>query len=142
MAQEPSAAHRNMGYCPQSDAIFDLLTGREHLELFARLRGVPEAQVAQVNMPRPRASQGLVPLRMAPAHAHLALLRRLRSLAWCAWAFLTMQTDPRVPTVEATNGSWRQPWLWLVTQLWSFWCVKAGSEWAVDGNRVTGAEHW
>jgi len=36
-----------MGYCPQSDAIFELLTGREHLELFARLRGVPEAQVAQ-----------------------------------------------------------------------------------------------
>ncbi|GAB1295321.1 ATP-binding cassette sub-family A member 7 [Apodemus speciosus] len=47
VAQEPSAAHRSMGYCPQSDAIFDLLTGREHLELFARLRGVPEAQVAQ-----------------------------------------------------------------------------------------------
>uniref|UniRef100_A0A2K5S234 ATP binding cassette subfamily A member 7 n=1 Tax=Cebus imitator TaxID=2715852 RepID=A0A2K5S234_CEBIM len=47
VAQEPSAAHLSMGYCPQSDAIFQLLTGREHLELFARLRGVPEAQVAQ-----------------------------------------------------------------------------------------------
>ncbi|XP_032250751.1 phospholipid-transporting ATPase ABCA7 [Phoca vitulina] len=47
VAQEPSAAHCHMGYCPQSDAIFELLTGREHLELFARLRGVPEAQVAQ-----------------------------------------------------------------------------------------------
>uniref|UniRef100_A0A2K5W978 ATP binding cassette subfamily A member 7 n=1 Tax=Macaca fascicularis TaxID=9541 RepID=A0A2K5W978_MACFA len=40
-----SAAHLSMGYCPQSDAIFELLTGREHLELFARLRGVPETQV-------------------------------------------------------------------------------------------------
>lgn len=48
MAQEPAAANRRMGYCPQSDAIFELLTGREHLELYARLRGVPEAQVAQV----------------------------------------------------------------------------------------------
>ncbi|XP_034513255.1 phospholipid-transporting ATPase ABCA7 [Ailuropoda melanoleuca] len=47
VAQDPTAAHRHMGYCPQSDAIFELLTGREHLELFARLRGVPEAQVAQ-----------------------------------------------------------------------------------------------
>ncbi|XP_051028674.1 phospholipid-transporting ATPase ABCA7 [Acomys russatus] len=56
VAQEPAAAHRNMGYCPQSDAIFDLLTGREHLELFARLRGVPEAQVAQ------KALSGLVRL--------------------------------------------------------------------------------
>ncbi|XP_054175496.1 phospholipid-transporting ATPase ABCA7 isoform X5 [Homo sapiens] len=47
VAREPSAAHLSMGYCPQSDAIFELLTGREHLELLARLRGVPEAQVAQ-----------------------------------------------------------------------------------------------
>ncbi|XP_044804538.2 phospholipid-transporting ATPase ABCA7 isoform X8 [Bubalus bubalis] len=47
VAQEPAAANRRMGYCPQSDAIFELLTGREHLELYARLRGVPEAQVAQ-----------------------------------------------------------------------------------------------
>uniref|UniRef100_A0A8C0KX41 ATP binding cassette subfamily A member 7 n=1 Tax=Canis lupus dingo TaxID=286419 RepID=A0A8C0KX41_CANLU len=47
VAREPAAAHRHMGYCPQSDAVFELLTGREHLELFARLRGVPEAQVAQ-----------------------------------------------------------------------------------------------
>ena len=42
-----------MGYCPQSDAVFELLTGREHLELFARLRGVPEAQVAQVTRRTP-----------------------------------------------------------------------------------------
>ncbi|XP_059108000.1 phospholipid-transporting ATPase ABCA7 [Peromyscus eremicus] len=47
VARDPAAAHRSMGYCPQSDAIFDLLTGREHLELFARLRGVAKAQVAQ-----------------------------------------------------------------------------------------------
>ncbi|XP_024896512.1 ATP-binding cassette sub-family A member 7 isoform X3 [Pteropus alecto] len=47
VTQEPAAAHRRMGYCPQSDAIFELLTGREHLELFARLCGVPEAKVAQ-----------------------------------------------------------------------------------------------
>ncbi|XP_023589109.1 phospholipid-transporting ATPase ABCA7 [Trichechus manatus latirostris] len=47
VVQESAAAHRHMGYCPQSDAVFQLLTGREHLELFARLRGIPEAQVAQ-----------------------------------------------------------------------------------------------
>uniref|UniRef100_A0A7N6BQX4 ABC transporter domain-containing protein n=1 Tax=Anabas testudineus TaxID=64144 RepID=A0A7N6BQX4_ANATE len=32
--------HQNMGYCPQFDAINDLLTGREHLEFYAILRGV------------------------------------------------------------------------------------------------------
>uniref|UniRef100_A0A673D0D2 P-type phospholipid transporter n=1 Tax=Sphaeramia orbicularis TaxID=375764 RepID=A0A673D0D2_9TELE len=40
--------HQNMGYCPQFDAIDDLLTGREHLEFYARLRGVPEKEVAMV----------------------------------------------------------------------------------------------
>ncbi|KAM9717085.1 phospholipid-transporting ATPase ABCA1 isoform 2-T3 [Menidia menidia] len=40
--------HQNMGYCPQFDAINDLLNGREHLEFYARLRGVPEKEVAMV----------------------------------------------------------------------------------------------
>ncbi|XP_047666267.1 phospholipid-transporting ATPase ABCA1 isoform X2 [Tachysurus fulvidraco] len=41
--------HQLMGYCPQFDAINDLLTGREHLEFYARLRGVPEPHVAKVS---------------------------------------------------------------------------------------------
>ncbi|XP_078532688.1 phospholipid-transporting ATPase ABCA1-like isoform X3 [Lissotriton helveticus] len=40
--------HQNMGYCPQFDAIDDLLNGREHLEFYARLRGVPENDVQKV----------------------------------------------------------------------------------------------
>ncbi|XP_073427516.1 retinal-specific phospholipid-transporting ATPase ABCA4 [Dendrobates tinctorius] len=40
--------HQNMGYCPQFDAIDELLTGREHLQLYARLRGVPQDEVAMV----------------------------------------------------------------------------------------------
>uniref|UniRef100_A0A672M4G2 P-type phospholipid transporter n=1 Tax=Sinocyclocheilus grahami TaxID=75366 RepID=A0A672M4G2_SINGR len=45
---EMEKVHQLMGYCPQFDAISDLLTGREHLEFYARLRGVPEAHVAKV----------------------------------------------------------------------------------------------
>uniref|UniRef100_A0A3B4DSZ9 ABC transporter domain-containing protein n=1 Tax=Pygocentrus nattereri TaxID=42514 RepID=A0A3B4DSZ9_PYGNA len=45
---EMDRVHQLMGYCPQFDAICDLLTGREHLEFYARLRGVPEAYVAKV----------------------------------------------------------------------------------------------
>ncbi|XP_055968962.1 phospholipid-transporting ATPase ABCA7 [Sorex fumeus] len=56
VAKDPTAAHLHMGYCPQFDAIFPQLTAREHLQLFARLRGIPEAQVAQT------ASRGLVRL--------------------------------------------------------------------------------
>ncbi|XP_076838313.1 retinal-specific phospholipid-transporting ATPase ABCA4 [Brachyhypopomus gauderio] len=40
--------HQNMGYCPQFDAIDELLTGREHLYLYARLRGVPESEISRV----------------------------------------------------------------------------------------------
>uniref|UniRef100_A0A8B9GST9 P-type phospholipid transporter n=1 Tax=Astyanax mexicanus TaxID=7994 RepID=A0A8B9GST9_ASTMX len=42
---EMDRVHQLMGYCPQFDAINELLTGREHLEFYARLRGVPEAYV-------------------------------------------------------------------------------------------------
>ena len=31
-----------MGVCPQHDVLWDQLTGREHLELFATIKGVPD----------------------------------------------------------------------------------------------------
>uniref|UniRef100_A0A8B9W0A7 P-type phospholipid transporter n=1 Tax=Anas zonorhyncha TaxID=75864 RepID=A0A8B9W0A7_9AVES len=43
-----SSVHQNMGYCPQFDALDDLLTGREHLYLYARLRGVPAEEIKRV----------------------------------------------------------------------------------------------
>ncbi|XP_035882337.1 retinal-specific phospholipid-transporting ATPase ABCA4 isoform X4 [Phyllostomus discolor] len=43
-----SEVHQNMGYCPQFDAIDELLTGREHLYLYARLRGVPAEEIERV----------------------------------------------------------------------------------------------
>ncbi|XP_056624973.1 phospholipid-transporting ATPase ABCA1b [Triplophysa dalaica] len=46
--REIDEVHQNMGYCPQFDAINDLLTGREHLEFYAILRGVPEEEVCEV----------------------------------------------------------------------------------------------
>lgn len=46
--KEIDEVHQNMGYCPQFDAINDLLTGREHLEFYAILRGVPEKEVCKV----------------------------------------------------------------------------------------------
>ena len=36
---------RNIGYCPQFDSIIEVLTGREMLRLFARLRGIPSADI-------------------------------------------------------------------------------------------------
>ncbi|XP_061690398.1 phospholipid-transporting ATPase ABCA1-like isoform X3 [Syngnathoides biaculeatus] len=46
--RELDQVHQNMGYCPQFDAVNELLTGREHLELYAILRGVPGEEVCDV----------------------------------------------------------------------------------------------
>ena len=43
--------HRSLGYCPQFDALNPLLTGREHLRLYARLRGLDEESVQKVSGP-------------------------------------------------------------------------------------------
>jgi len=40
----------HIGFCPQFDAIFDLLSGREHLNLYAAIKGVrPESINSEVN---------------------------------------------------------------------------------------------
>lgn len=41
-------AQRRMGYCPQFDALIDLLTGEETLYMFARLRGVKEKIIPRI----------------------------------------------------------------------------------------------
>ena len=38
-------ARKFMGVCPQFDALLEDLTAREHLRLFARIRGVPAEQL-------------------------------------------------------------------------------------------------
>jgi ABC-type multidrug transport system ATPase subunit len=38
---EPGKTRRRIGYCPQFDAHFENLTGREHVELYASVKGVP-----------------------------------------------------------------------------------------------------
>ncbi|XP_053906261.1 phospholipid-transporting ATPase ABCA7 isoform X3 [Cuculus canorus] len=55
------SVHQHMGYCPQFDAITALLTGREHLEFYSRLRGVPEEDTAKV---------GLAPCPFSPGDPH------------------------------------------------------------------------
>ncbi|XP_029463774.1 ATP-binding cassette sub-family A member 12 [Rhinatrema bivittatum] len=37
-----------IGYCPQEDALDELLTGSEHLYYYARLHGIPEARIKKV----------------------------------------------------------------------------------------------
>jgi len=47
--EQQNKVRRLIGYCPQFDALLDLLTVREHLELYGRLKGVRETDLdAQV----------------------------------------------------------------------------------------------
>ncbi|KAL4432497.1 hypothetical protein ABPG74_013351 [Tetrahymena malaccensis] len=45
--EQISEAQQYIGYCPQFDALLDNLTAREHLELFAAIKGIPSDQREQ-----------------------------------------------------------------------------------------------
>ena len=47
---EIRSVHQHLGYCPQFDALCPLLTGVEHLQFYARLRGVPEQDIKAVSV--------------------------------------------------------------------------------------------
>lgn len=42
-----AAAQKQIGYCPQFDPLLDLMTGREHLHMYANLKGLPKADVKE-----------------------------------------------------------------------------------------------
>ncbi|KAK8797122.1 hypothetical protein WA158_004332 [Blastocystis sp. Blastoise] len=48
MMKEPLKVRRLLGMCPQTHALLDLLTVREHLELFGRIKGVKDEDLEEV----------------------------------------------------------------------------------------------
>lgn len=48
VSKHPLEAFQRMGYCPQTDVLWPTVTLQEHLELFARIRGVPWDEVNRV----------------------------------------------------------------------------------------------
>ncbi len=59
LAAAPAAARAHIGYCPQSNVLFDALTPREHLALFGAVKGLASraaraeaaASMLQVRLP-------------------------------------------------------------------------------------------
>ena len=45
LRHEPEQTRRRIGYCPQFDSHFELMTGREHVELYASIKGIPQELV-------------------------------------------------------------------------------------------------
>ena len=41
-------ARKNIGYCPQFDSLLELLTAKEHLELYAAIKGIPPHMRARI----------------------------------------------------------------------------------------------
>lgn len=46
--KQPHEAFQHMGFCPQEDALWNMITLQEHLEAFAWIRGVPWGDVKRV----------------------------------------------------------------------------------------------
>ena len=42
------SVRQTIGYCPQFDALIEPLTGRQHLFLYGRLRGIPKIELEKV----------------------------------------------------------------------------------------------
>jgi len=66
----------NIGYCPQVDALDDLLTGEEHLYFYARIRGISKRQTGQV-----RSQLHYINIYFVLAMAS-SLFNRLANSAW------------------------------------------------------------
>eukprot|EP01084_Bolivina_argentea_P163656 284676_1 len=47
IVSEQLAIRRNIGFCPQNDALFDLLTGYEHLKFYAIIKGLSGEELNQ-----------------------------------------------------------------------------------------------
>jgi ATP-binding cassette, subfamily A (ABC1), member 3 len=47
VSTEPQKTRRRIGYCPQFDAHFAQLSGRNHVELYASIKGIPAAFVKE-----------------------------------------------------------------------------------------------
>jgi ATP-binding cassette, subfamily A (ABC1), member 3 len=83
VTREPQKTRRRVGYCPQFDAHFPNLSGREHVELYASVKGVPAKHMQFAVADKLKEVGLLEPDWDKPAHQYSGGMRRRLSLA-CA----------------------------------------------------------
>ena len=90
--------HKMMGICPQHDILWDQLTGREHLELFAALRGMPKDQI-QKEVDRRIIDVNLMQSQHVTSGAYSGGMKRRLSIA------IALLGDPKIVYLdEPTTG--------------------------------------
>ncbi|KAL5247524.1 hypothetical protein ACHWQZ_G019415 [Mnemiopsis leidyi] len=112
LSHQMSTARRQMGYCPQSDALLPTLTSYETLALFARLRGIPECHIDHISRKIIR-TVGLTTWASRPCGTYSGGNKRKLSAA------ITLVGEPRLilldePTAGMDPGARRA--LWAVIQ--------------------------
>jgi ABC-2 type transport system ATP-binding protein len=96
--EEPLLAKARLGYVPESGALFEKLTPREHLEISGRLYGVPETEIAG-RAERWLSEFGLLPRASQRIHALSKGLKQ--RVCWAA----ALLHDPDVLVLdEPLNG--------------------------------------
>ncbi len=115
--EEQQAVRRLLGYCPQFDALLDKLTAREHLELYARIKGVGGKELVR-NQPPPSHPPTLLrspvftnfaggspiwPLLHAQSNSHLTYAR-----AGLRGEFKTRRVRPHAVRGQARGASLRR----------------------------------
>ena len=71
---------RKIGFCPQFDALFELLTAKEHLQLYARIKGICEEDIPRV-VDSKIAEMGLTEYANRPAGTYSGGNKRKLSVA-------------------------------------------------------------
>ncbi len=106
--------HKKIGYCPQFDALIEELTGRETLNIFAMIRGIPRSQIEEASQKladKLNFSQHLD----KPVKSYSGGTKRKLSTA------LALIGDPQVifldePTTGMDPGAKRQLWNVLINE--------------------------
>jgi ATP-binding cassette subfamily A (ABC1) protein 3 len=111
---ELNKVHKKIGYCPQFDALIEELTGRETLNIFAMIRGIPRSQIEEASQKladKLNFSQHLD----KPVKSYSGGTKRKLSTA------LALIGDPQVifldePTTGMDPGAKRQLWNVLINE--------------------------
>ncbi|CAE7225327.1 ABCA1 [Symbiodinium microadriaticum] len=98
VVQEQRKVRRLLGFCPQHDALLDRLTVREHLELFGRIKGIPNHAIKEL------CDQMMQDLSLSPHVDKLAMTLSGGNKRKLSLAIALMASPPLVFLDEPSTG--------------------------------------